>query len=116
MQRLKPASENNGIMNPVCSDYEEWIKKRLPTSGEEDIPALGPSKKESLKTFEEVEDKNCTAKLKVDLVKAKESSGFKDIKNASKFWKVAQMMGTRKGLCGNSSTEKQPFCVLLHTT
>ena len=46
---------------------------------------------------DEDEAKRKLPKLKIDCDDDLANSGFKDLRNAGKFWKAAQMMGTRKG-------------------
>ncbi len=57
----------------------------------EDMAALGP-------VGERIESPNL-ARKKHNLVidEAKATAGFQDLKNAGRFWKASQIMGTRKG-------------------
>ena len=48
-------------------------------------------------TPEEDETKRKLKKLKIQYDEAYEAKGFQDIRNAGKFWRAAQLMGTRKG-------------------
>ena len=57
---------------------------------------------------EEDESKSKLKKLKIEYDEAYEAKGFQDIRNAGKFWRAAQLMGTRKGtvyylMCTGSS-------------
>ena len=92
------ANGNEGLLNGHGSDADSNdIKGRLSDKQNdnhlrvEDLAALGPA-------GERVESPRLARKkhgLVIDETKA--SAGFQDLKNAGRFWKASQIMGTRKG-------------------
>ena len=86
------------VSAPKSNDHDEWNKVNIQ---EQDI--VDEEKNDTLPLSlpdsepEENEAKPKLQKLKMDYDETRVDAGFQDLRNAGKFWRAAQMMGTRKG-------------------
>ena len=94
----KPVFPVEKIICPGTEEYDAWMRKITEETEEnniginQDIPALGPS---LLPDEVPMPDKK-PMKLIMEIDETKANAGFQNTMNAGRFWKVSQLIGTRK--------------------
>ena len=83
---------------PHKKDHDEYTKKDLKNTTAEDDDKADKEGKTLPRVNGEDEELSARPKLKlqIDYDENHAARGFQDLKNAGKFWRAAQMMGTRK--------------------
>jgi hypothetical protein len=94
----KPVFPIEKIICPGTEEYDAMMRKITQESDEnnigisQDIPALGPS---LLPDEVPMPDKK-PVKLVLEIDETKANAGFQNTMNAGRFWRVSQLIGTRK--------------------